>query len=95
MKIIDIEYRVLRVKVECEHCNRYVKIGVTRYDQEQHDEISNMTVNTVYPMCRKPLKKYLNPQEVADMAGFLISDKASAISGQIFQLDCGIVSFKL
>ncbi|MEO8932897.1 MAG: SDR family oxidoreductase [Xanthomarina sp.] len=44
---------------------------------------------------RHPLKKYLNPQEVADMAQFLISDKATSISGQIFELDCGIVSFKL
>ncbi|MGJ8744969.1 SDR family NAD(P)-dependent oxidoreductase [Polaribacter sp.] len=44
---------------------------------------------------RHPLKKYLVPQEVADLATFLISEKASAISGQIFELDCGIVSFKL
>ena len=43
---------------------------------------------------RHPLKKYLDPQEVADMAEFLISDKASSISGQIFDLDCGIVSIK-
>ena len=44
---------------------------------------------------RHPLKKYLKPDEVADMATFLISDKASSISGQIFELDCGIVSFKI
>ena len=44
---------------------------------------------------RHPLKKYLNPEEVADMAAFLISDKAKSISGQIIQLDCGIVSFKI
>lgn len=44
---------------------------------------------------RHPLKKYLQPQEVADMATFLISDKAQSISGQIFELDCGIVSFKI
>lgn len=44
---------------------------------------------------RHPLKKYLAPQEVADLATFLISDKASSISGQIFELDCGIVSFKI
>ncbi|MCL7763349.1 SDR family oxidoreductase [Polaribacter sp. Z014] len=44
---------------------------------------------------RHPLKKYLAPKEVADMASFLISEKASAISGQIFELDCGIVSFKI
>jgi len=44
---------------------------------------------------RHPLKKYLVPQEVADMAEFLISEKADSISGQIFNLDCGIVSLKI
>lgn len=44
---------------------------------------------------RHPLKKYLQPKEVADLANFLISDKAASISGQIFELDCGIVSFKI
>ena len=44
---------------------------------------------------RHPLKKYLNPQEVADMAEFLISDKNASISGQIFEMDCGIVSLKI
>ena len=44
---------------------------------------------------RHPLKKFLNPAEVADMATFLTSESASSISGQIFQMDCGIVSFKI
>lgn len=44
---------------------------------------------------RHPLKKFLNPDEVANMAVFLISDKASAISGQVLKMDCGIVSFKI
>ena len=44
---------------------------------------------------RHPLKKFLKPEEVADMAEFLLSDKAASISGQIFELDCGIVSFKI
>ena len=44
---------------------------------------------------RHPLKKYLKPKEVADMAGFLLSEKAASMSGQIFEMDCGIVSFKL
>ncbi|MDO7173218.1 SDR family NAD(P)-dependent oxidoreductase [Mariniflexile sp. AS56] len=44
---------------------------------------------------RHPLKKILNPDEVADMALFLISDKAASLSGQIFKMDCGIVSFKI
>lgn len=46
-------------------------------------------------MERHPLKKFLNPEEVANMADFLISDKAASISGQIFEMDCGIVSFKI
>ncbi|WP_299365528.1 SDR family NAD(P)-dependent oxidoreductase [Winogradskyella sp.] len=44
---------------------------------------------------RHPLKKYLQPQEVADMAAFLLSEKAASLSGQIFEMDCGIVSFKI
>lgn len=44
---------------------------------------------------RHPLKKFLAPSEVADLATFLISNKAKSISGQIFELDCGIVSFKI
>ncbi|MFD2529188.1 MULTISPECIES: SDR family NAD(P)-dependent oxidoreductase [Polaribacter] len=44
---------------------------------------------------RHPLKKFLKPEEVSDLATFLISDKAQSISGQIFELDCGIVNFKI
>lgn len=44
---------------------------------------------------RHPLKKYLHPEEVADMAEFLLSNKAASLSGQIFEMDCGIVSFKI
>ena len=44
---------------------------------------------------RHPLKKFLEPKEVADMAEFLLSPKASSISGQVFKMDCGIVSFKI
>ncbi|SFZ91370.1 NAD(P)-dependent dehydrogenase, short-chain alcohol dehydrogenase family [Flaviramulus basaltis] len=44
---------------------------------------------------RHPLKKFLNPDEVADMAEFLISEKTASLSGQIFEMDCGIVSFKI
>ena len=44
---------------------------------------------------RHPLKKFLNPQEVADMAAFLLSDSAASLFGQIFEMDCGFVSFKI
>lgn len=44
---------------------------------------------------RHPLKKILNPKEVAEMGVFLISNKASSISGQIIEMDCGITSFKI
>jgi 3-oxoacyl-[acyl-carrier protein] reductase len=43
---------------------------------------------------RHPLKKYLSPEEVAEMATFLISDKSTSMSGQIFEMDCGITTFK-
>jgi enoyl-[acyl-carrier-protein] reductase (NADH) len=44
---------------------------------------------------RHPLKKYLEPNEVADMASFLISEKCRSMSGQIFQMDCGIGTLKI
>ncbi|MEQ8418573.1 MAG: SDR family oxidoreductase [Arenibacter algicola] len=44
---------------------------------------------------RHPLKKFLDPMEVAGMAEFLLSEKASSISGQIFEMDYGIVTFKI
>ena len=43
---------------------------------------------------RHPLKKILSPIEVAKMAKFLISEDGSSISGQIINMDAGIVSFK-
>lgn len=44
---------------------------------------------------RHPMKKFLKPEDVAGMAEFLLSDKAASISGQVFEMDCGIVSFKI
>ena len=51
-----------------------------------------MVENTIQ---RHPLKKFLVPSEVASMAEYLISDKSKSISGQVFKLDCGIVSLKI
>ncbi|XMO85529.1 SDR family oxidoreductase [Algibacter sp. AS12] len=44
---------------------------------------------------RHPLKKFLAPEEVAEMTAFLLSDSCASVSGQIFEMDCGIVSFKI
>lgn len=44
---------------------------------------------------RHPMKGYLKPEEVASMANFLISEHAKSISGQVFEMDYGIVSFKI
>jgi 3-oxoacyl-[acyl-carrier protein] reductase len=44
---------------------------------------------------RHPMKGYLKPEEVANMANYLISDHAKSISGQVFEMDYGIVSFKI
>ena len=46
-------------------------------------------------MERHPMKNYLKPEEVASMANYLISDQAKSISGQIFEMDYGIVTFKI
>lgn len=44
---------------------------------------------------RHPMKKILQPQDVASMAEFLLSEKSNSISGQIFEMDYGIVTFKI
>ena len=44
---------------------------------------------------RHPMKNYLQPEEVANMVDFLISEKAKSISGQIFEMDYGLVTFKI
>jgi len=46
-------------------------------------------------MERHPMKNYLKPEEVAQMANYLISDHAKSISGQVFEMDYGIVTFKI
>jgi len=43
---------------------------------------------------RHPLKMILEPEDVAEMVKFLTSNGAAGITGQIFKLDCGIVSLK-
>ena len=44
---------------------------------------------------RHPMKNYLKAEEVASMANYLISDQAKSISGQVFEMDYGIVTFKI
>lgn len=44
---------------------------------------------------RHPLKKFLNPEEVAEMVQFLLSEKTASVSGQVWEMDCGITSFKI
>jgi len=44
---------------------------------------------------RHPMKGYLKAEEVAEMANFLISKNARSISGQVFEMDYGIVTFKI
>ena len=44
---------------------------------------------------RHPLKRILAPKEVASFASYLLDIKSSAISGQIFPMDAGLVSIKV
>ena len=43
---------------------------------------------------RHPLKRILQPRDVAEMASFLVSEKAQAMTGQIINIDAGLVSVK-
>ncbi len=44
---------------------------------------------------RHPLQKIGTPEDIAEMAAFLLSDKSGWISGQIFQVDGGMSSIKI
>ena len=44
---------------------------------------------------KHPLKKILNPEEVGNLAVYLLSEKSSGITGQIMTIDCGLVSLKI
>lgn len=44
---------------------------------------------------RHPLKMYLEAEEVASLANYLLSDDSKAISGQVFPIDAGITTLKL
>ena len=44
---------------------------------------------------RHPYKNFLEPTEVAHLAEYLLSEKSTAISGQVFPIDSGIVTVKL
>ncbi len=44
---------------------------------------------------RHPLKRILDPSEVAELACFLMSDGAASITGQVLKMDAGMVSVKV
>jgi NAD(P)-dependent dehydrogenase (short-subunit alcohol dehydrogenase family) len=44
---------------------------------------------------RHPMKSYLKPEEVADMAAFITSEKPNQSQVKFFEMDYGIVSFKI
>lgn len=43
---------------------------------------------------RHPLKRYLQPEEIASMAAYLVSDHAKGITGQVIGIDAGIGSVR-
>ena len=44
---------------------------------------------------RHPLKRYLEAQEVARLATYLLSEQSASISGQVLQMDAGLVTVKV
>lgn len=44
---------------------------------------------------RHPLKMILDPENVADMASFLLSEKSKGITGQIIGIDAGLSTLKI
>ncbi|RPD90746.1 SDR family oxidoreductase [Aureibaculum marinum] len=70
-------------------------IAPTVTDTDLADKLLRDDIRKKKIVERHPLKKYLNPKEVATMADFLISEKTASISGQIFEMDCGIVTLQI
>ncbi len=56
------------------------------------DKFLNNEVKREKSAERHPLKRFGTPEDVAAMASFLLSDKSSWISGQIFHIDGGMSS---
>lgn len=44
---------------------------------------------------RHPLKRILQPEEVAELACYLLSPSAAALTGQVLKMDAGMVSIKV
>ena len=44
---------------------------------------------------RHPLKRFLDPEDAAHLAVYLLGEKSRYVTGQVIQLDSGIVSVKL
>ncbi len=44
---------------------------------------------------RHPLKRILNPSEVAELCVYLLSDGSASITGQVLKLDAGMLSVKV
>jgi len=59
------------------------------------DKFLNSEVKIERAAERHPLKKVGQPQDIAQMAQFLLSDQASWITGQVFHVDGGMSSLNL
>ncbi len=44
---------------------------------------------------RHPLKKILDPTEVAELAVYLLSNGSRSITGQVLKMDAGMLSIKV
>jgi 3-oxoacyl-[acyl-carrier protein] reductase len=49
-----------------------------------HENIKKDILKTI------PLKRFAEPEEIAELCSFLVSDKASYITGEVIKIDGGL-----
>lgn len=75
-------------------CPGYILTDMTEWKWELKSKFLNMTVDEArkHEEAEVPLSRIGTPDEVADLAAFLLSDRARYITGQAWNIDGGVIT---